>query len=207
MSLTVQIEAPIVISLKQSGLAKGIPGESGQDGLSAYEIALENGFQGTEQEWLSSLEGVNQNPTLIDVTSTAYKGIQSTNGQSALEELYDLSIGDSNVDNVINLSISLLNNKIERLGIVPTTSNIELVISEYPTINGQKLLILQNDSLLDLSISLPTDNVVSGGITYSFKNIDTEITLEQELSCEVNFMFIFLSEVSCEIRTTFINFI
>ena len=32
--------------------------ESGEvDGKSAYEIALENGFEGTEQEWLDSLEG------------------------------------------------------------------------------------------------------------------------------------------------------
>lgn len=210
MSLAVQIEAPIVISLKQSGLAKGVPGvpgESGQDGLSAYEIALRNGFVGTEQEWLASLEGTNQNPILVDVTSTKYKGIKSTNGQGALEELYDLAIGDSNVGSATSLSISLLNNKIERLSLMPTVSNVELTISEYPIVNGQKLLILNNDSLSDLSISLPTENVVNGGITYSFKNIDTEITLEQGLSCEVNFMFIFINEVSCEIRITFINFI
>lgn len=28
-----------------------------EDGLSAYEIALQNGFEGTEQEWLASLKG------------------------------------------------------------------------------------------------------------------------------------------------------
>jgi hypothetical protein len=32
-------------------------GGSGADGKSAYEIAVENGFKGTEQEWLESLEG------------------------------------------------------------------------------------------------------------------------------------------------------
>src|SRR5690606_9814886 len=31
--------------------------ESGGDGKSAYEIALENGFVGTEQDWLQSLHG------------------------------------------------------------------------------------------------------------------------------------------------------
>lgn len=30
----------------------------GKDGLSAYEIAVKNGFEGTEQEWLASLDGV-----------------------------------------------------------------------------------------------------------------------------------------------------
>ena len=32
-----------------------IIGKRGQDGKSAYEIAVENGFKGTEQEWLESL--------------------------------------------------------------------------------------------------------------------------------------------------------
>lgn len=32
-------------------------GEDGADGKSAYEIAVDNGFEGTEQEWLESLKG------------------------------------------------------------------------------------------------------------------------------------------------------
>lgn len=36
---------------------KGETGENGKDGLSAYEIALKNGFIGTEDEWLVSLRG------------------------------------------------------------------------------------------------------------------------------------------------------
>ena len=31
--------------------------EAGIQGKSAYEIAVENGFQGTETEWLESLKG------------------------------------------------------------------------------------------------------------------------------------------------------
>lgn len=34
-----------------------IPGPQGEQGLSAYEVALENGFVGTEQQWLASLVG------------------------------------------------------------------------------------------------------------------------------------------------------
>lgn len=36
---------------------RGFRGEDGQDGLSAYEIAVEQGFVGTEEEWLLSLKG------------------------------------------------------------------------------------------------------------------------------------------------------
>ena len=38
--------------------ADGLPGRDGIDGKSAYEIAVEHGFVGTEVEWLESLKGV-----------------------------------------------------------------------------------------------------------------------------------------------------
>jgi len=36
---------------------EGGNGTPGADGASAYEVAVENGFTGTESEWLESLEG------------------------------------------------------------------------------------------------------------------------------------------------------
>ena len=35
----------------------GEPGADGADGKSAYELAVENGFEGTLEEWLESLKG------------------------------------------------------------------------------------------------------------------------------------------------------
>lgn len=35
----------------------GAPGSDGRDGSSAYQVAVENGFEGTEEEWLESLQG------------------------------------------------------------------------------------------------------------------------------------------------------
>jgi hypothetical protein len=40
----------------------GPPGKNGQDGASAYKIAVEQGFVGTEQEWLDSLQGADGAP-------------------------------------------------------------------------------------------------------------------------------------------------
>ena len=37
----------------------GVDGSDGENGKSAYEIAVQNGFVGTEQEWLESLKGQN----------------------------------------------------------------------------------------------------------------------------------------------------
>ena len=37
--------------------ADGVPGHNGADGKTAFEIVVENGFVGTEEEWLQSLKG------------------------------------------------------------------------------------------------------------------------------------------------------
>lgn len=41
---------------------QGPAGPAGPQGLSAYEVALANGFVGTEQEWLDSLVGPQGEP-------------------------------------------------------------------------------------------------------------------------------------------------
>ncbi len=47
-----------VAAVEQSpGSGSGNPGPRGADGLSAYEVALTNGFQGNESDWLASLKG------------------------------------------------------------------------------------------------------------------------------------------------------
>lgn len=43
---------------------KYVRGEKGDPGLSAYEVAVANGFVGTEPEWLASLSGSEENVAL-----------------------------------------------------------------------------------------------------------------------------------------------
>lgn len=54
--------------------ADGKDGVNGQDGKSAYEIAVENGFVGTETEWLESLKGSDgkDGSTIEDKTCIVY---------------------------------------------------------------------------------------------------------------------------------------
>lgn len=40
-----------------AALAEMVPGPQGKPGKSAYQIAVDNGFEGTEDEWLASLDG------------------------------------------------------------------------------------------------------------------------------------------------------
>lgn len=41
------------------GFVQGAPGKDGANGLSTYEIAVKNGYDGTESEWLESIAGAN----------------------------------------------------------------------------------------------------------------------------------------------------
>ena len=47
--------AVALILVMAMALANCSDGSDGSSGLSAYEIAVNNGFTGTEQEWLASL--------------------------------------------------------------------------------------------------------------------------------------------------------
>jgi hypothetical protein len=58
-----QMESGVVITIVNADgetsatLYNGANGEKGTDGKSAYEVALQNGFTGTEADWLTSLKG------------------------------------------------------------------------------------------------------------------------------------------------------
>ena len=59
------VEGSNTITLKNG--TNGLDGTNGQDGKSAYDIAVEQGFQGTEAEWLESLKG--QDGIVMDAPS------------------------------------------------------------------------------------------------------------------------------------------
>lgn len=59
-----------IIALEENGTA-------GTDGLSAYEVAVENGFEGTEEQWLESLKGMDG--------CTPQKGVDYWNEQDKAE--------------------------------------------------------------------------------------------------------------------------
>lgn len=69
----------------------GVPGKTitlglggGSDGASAYQIAVANGFEGTEQEWLASLKGEPGSPG--SPGESAYQAYQSAGGTLPEEE-------------------------------------------------------------------------------------------------------------------------
>ena len=69
--------------------AQGIQGMDGADGDSAYQVAVANGFSGTEQQWLDSLVGsiTNNYPAFTNVLAT----INKTGGTIATPTAIDLT--------------------------------------------------------------------------------------------------------------------
>ena len=111
---------PVTLNIRQSGfvgdddnspipptpdlytqlLQKISDAEKGKDGKSAYQIATENGFVGTETEWLESLKGINGKDGVdglpgkdgIDGKNGAdgQDGVNGSDGKSA----YEIAVSD-----------------------------------------------------------------------------------------------------------------
>ena len=91
-------------TLLDLGVIKGTDGQNGTngtDGKSAYEIAVDNGYTGTEAEWLASLIGAN--------------GIDGTNGTNGTD---GVGIDNINVDTDGKLTVTLTNGNTVDLGVI-----------------------------------------------------------------------------------------
>lgn len=85
----------LALAKKNSGSGTGTPGK---DGKSAYEIAVSNGFEGTEEEWLASLKGdkgdVGKMPEIqIGLVTTLDPGSEATASISGTSEKPSLNFG------------------------------------------------------------------------------------------------------------------
>lgn len=192
--LQISVESPIMLTQTQNGLARG---------YSAYEIAVKNGFEGTESEWLEALVG---NTSMEDTPFTPYKDITSTNGQDAVEQVYD-KLNLSEAANY-NTSSIIINNtdKIQNINLTTGTGDLNVTFSDYPTVNSNKLVIINNNRGADVNINLPTVTVVDGGITYVFHLTETSTTISNGYSGELNIYYHFLSTTNCQVRMSIVNF-
>ena len=68
-------------SLSGNGVMKGEPGEKGTDGKSAYQIWLDEGNVGTEQDFLASLKGADGTMTFEDLTEEQKESLKGEQGE------------------------------------------------------------------------------------------------------------------------------
>ena len=116
-SITAQ---PVVKSIVQAFPAgmkgadgtNGTNGTNGTDGKSAYEIALDNGFTGTESEWLDSLKGQDGTATLPVATASVLGGIKVGSGLSITQEGILSSTGGGGSGSTILMDISIVDGEL-----------------------------------------------------------------------------------------------
>ena len=162
---------------------------------------MKNGFEGTEAEWLTSLKDV----TMEDASFTPYKDLTATNGQNAVVQLRDLSVEDSSNEDASTLSINL-DIEVQNINLTSGTGDLALSLSNYPTENGTKSVIVNNNRGTDVDIIYPTENVSSGGINYVYHYTDTQLTVLNGYSGEIMYRFHFLDETNCQIRVAGLPF-
>jgi len=106
MFLKAKMQDALTSSVMQGATgSQGLPGEAGLDGKSAYEIAVANGFAGTEEEWLASLVGPEgpAGPTgsvtlsAMQATLTNYGGVEREI-EIASPVIFDIVSGAQNSD-------------------------------------------------------------------------------------------------------------
>ena len=74
---------------------KGDTGESGADGKSAYQIALDNGFVGSQSEWLASLKGEKGDKGDKGDSTTVVDNLESDSSEYALSAKQGKLLNDS----------------------------------------------------------------------------------------------------------------
>ena len=88
MALTAEQALAVAMSYTEESLAGAgaVKGKDGDDGKSAYEVAVDNGFVGTEAEWLASLKGENE---INDSTVSNISTYSSAKIEQLLEDVID----------------------------------------------------------------------------------------------------------------------
>ncbi len=151
-------------------------------GKSAYEIAVENGFEGSEQEWLESLKGTN--------------GINGTNGTNGSNGTNGLGIKSTAIAPNGHLMITLTDGSVLDAGYVRT--ELEDTSTEAPVLNVDKINLLTGDTYIitsDRPVSFKSDNdaavlVASNGFVVAVGSGSANITATasdgKSSTCTVN---------------------
>ena len=96
----------------------GIDGQNGADGKSAFEIAKENGFVGTETEWLESLKGEGLSQADKDLISSIPSDLSTGSfpESSTVDSPTATSNGFATVQDVMDYVNALIEKKKDELG-------------------------------------------------------------------------------------------
>ena len=118
-------------ALKGTDGKDGIDGQNGVDGKSAFEIAEENGFVGTEAEWLESLKGEGLSQADKDLINSIPGDLSTGSFPENVDDKLAQSEGYAKVQDVMNYVNALIEKKKDELA--PSGEN-----KDYIYINAER---------------------------------------------------------------------
>jgi hypothetical protein len=177
------IDGDGVVSVVGGG-GEGIPGADGEDGASAYEIAVVNGFDGTEQQWLASLVGPagEQGPPGVDGINgidgidgapgrDGIDGINGIDGAPGEQGPQGVGVVTATVNESGNLVITLTDTSILDAGsVTANTGNINFIGSTISTVDSSGI-IFEVASTFNSDLTIENDLIVVNQI----RNVEGEI--------------------------------
>lgn len=152
-----------------------LKGETGIEGKSAYQIAVEKGFIGTETEWIASLKG--------EIGPMGPQGIQGKTGPQGIQG----EIGPQGIQGEVGpIGPQGIQGKIGPQG--PKGDSYQITETDYAAIAEMvpvpsKTSELMNDSNFITDVKLNGESVVNkdGSINLQLGNLDT--TLGETITC------------------------
>ena len=152
-----------------------LKGETGIEGKSAYQIAVEKGFIGTETEWIASLKG--------EIGPMGPQGIQGKTGPQGIQG----EIGPQGIQGEIGpIGPQGIQGKIGPQG--PKGDSYQITETDYAAIAEMvpvpsKTSELMNDSNFITDVKLNGESVINedGSINLQLGNLDT--TLGETITC------------------------
>ena len=152
-----------------------LKGETGIEGKSAYQIAVEKGFIGTETEWIASLKG--------EIGPMGPQGIQGKTGPQGIQG----EIGPQGIQGEIGpIGPQGIQGKIGPQG--PKGDSYQITETDYAAIAEMvpvpsKTSELTNDSNFITDVKLNGESVINedGSINLQLGNLDT--TLGETITC------------------------
>lgn len=152
-----------------------LKGETGIEGKSAYQIAVEKGFIGTETEWIASLKG--------EIGPMGPQGIQGKTGPQGIQG----EIGPQGIQGEVGpVGPQGIQGKIGPQG--PKGDSYQITETDYAAIAGMvpvpsKTSELTNDSNFITDVKLNGESVINedGSINLQLGSLDT--TLGETITC------------------------
>ncbi|MBQ8357572.1 MAG: collagen-like protein [Clostridia bacterium] len=157
LGLALTLTVPFLASCGADG-AQGPQGEAGKDGAngkSAYELAVENGYTGSLQDWLNSLVGA--------------AGTNGTNGENGKDgvEIEDIRItyevsDDGTQYSVFQIFYSDGTSDIRRAELPPVVTNAETLKAALAEAESGDVILLQADITVGEKLSVPAGVTING---------------------------------------------